>query len=405
MKILWHSVAPWCPTGYGQQTATFVPRLRAAGHEITISARYGLEGGRITWKGDINVLPRDDGIGDAIIAIYAKALKDCQVITLFDVWPFLEAVDVLRDVPRLACWVPVDHDPVPPRVAEFFQESRARPIAMSRFGEKALRDAGFDPLYVPHGIDTDTFKPVDRDEARRFFGIQEGRFVVGMVANNNGNAPPRKAFPQALAAFAEFRENHEDAMLWLHCELTGRVNPGQPGVHIPTICERMQIPADSVAYTPALQGIAANGVPPSQLAMLYSAFDVLLNPSYGEGFGIPVVEAQACGTPVIVSEWTSMPELCGAGWRVDGEPWYDANQHSLYLAPSVPAIAAALEEAYEKGSGMREKAREFAVRYDADRVMEEHWLPVLGELGRPREVPPLPNRAMRRAAAKTKAAA
>jgi glycosyltransferase involved in cell wall biosynthesis len=146
------------------------------------------------------------------------------------------------------------------------------------------------------------------------------------------------------------------------------------------------------------------------MARLYSAFDVLLNPSYGEGFGIPIVEAQACGTPVIVSDWTSMPELVGAGWKVDGEPWYDPDEdrgEAFLLAPSVSEILDALENAYEArgDKDVRGAAREFAVGYDADLVTDKYWKPALETLSGPREVPPLPNRAARRAAKKLKAAA
>jgi glycosyltransferase involved in cell wall biosynthesis len=152
------------------------------------------------------------------------------------------------------------------------------------------------------------------------------------------------------------------------------------------------------------------GMPAHQMAQLYNAFDVLVNPSYGEGFGVPIVEAQACGVPVIVTDWTSMPELCGAGWLVDGDPWYDASQGAFYKCPSIADIYERMAEAYEtaRDPKLGETAREFALDYDVDHVTKTYWEPVLEELGRPREIPSLPlaapNRAARRAAAKTKAA-
>ena len=42
-KLLWHSNAPWAPTGYGQQTGLFAPRL-AEKYDMAISSFYGLEG-------------------------------------------------------------------------------------------------------------------------------------------------------------------------------------------------------------------------------------------------------------------------------------------------------------------------------------------------------------------------
>jgi glycosyltransferase involved in cell wall biosynthesis len=320
-----------------------------------------------------------------------------------DAWVLEPAV--MRELP-LAVWCPVDHQPCPPKVADFFRKSGARPIAMSRFGEQMLRDEGLDPLYVPHGIDTNVFAPLDRDEIRRAAGVDD-KFVVGVVANNSGgmsptSGPPRKAFNQIAMAFASFHREHPDAKLYLHTELTGR--PGlEHGLNLPALFDRFEIPDEAVLVTD--QAALEFGVSPQSMARLYNSFDVLLNPSYGEGFGIPIVEAQACGTPVIVSDWTSMSELCGAGWKLPGgEPVYDNQHESFFACPQVVQIVEALEDAYENAAGLREKAREFAVQYDADGVTSEFWVPALEALGRPREVPPLPNRATRRAAKKKVAA-
>ncbi len=53
-------------------------------------------------------------------------------------------------------------------------------------------------------------------------------------------------------------------------------------------------------------------VPDADLAALYSTADVLAMPSAYEGFGIPVIEAMACGTPVICSDGGALPEVAGA---------------------------------------------------------------------------------------------
>lgn len=402
-KTLWHSVAPWCGTGYGQQTAIFAPKIAALDdRDLAISAYWGLNDSKLEWNG-ITVYP-----GENMHSLYLPMWVDrhgaggrVQVITLMDVWPpqFREVIKGLdADV---ACWAPVDHKPCPPRVAEFFHQTGARPIAMSRFGEAELRQAGLDPLYVPHGVDTKIFRPYDRADIRSAYDMPDDAFIVGMVAGNNGNAPSRKAFPEALIAFSEFRRNHTDAMLYLHTELTGSK---LHGVNLPPLFDEFEIPPESVRFTH--QGMLAEGIAAEVMGPLYACFDVLLNPSYGEGFGIPIVEAQACGTPVIVTDWTSMTELCGAGWLVSGEPRRDNQQAAFYMPPAVGDIVDKLEQAYEHAAGLREQAREFALAYDADRVFAEHWLPTLAALDAPREVGPLlPNRAMRRRAAKRKVTA
>ena len=73
-------------------------------------------------------------------------------------------------------------------------------MAMSRFGEERLAD--YDPIYVPHGIDTTVFRPIGRDIARKKLGVDKDEFWVGMVAANKG-APSRKGFVAAFEAFAQ----------------------------------------------------------------------------------------------------------------------------------------------------------------------------------------------------------
>lgn len=54
-------------------------------------------------------------------------------------------------------------------------------------------------------------------------------------------------------------------------------------------------------------------IPEDDLVHIYNLADLLLMPSYYEGFGLPILEAQACGTPVITGNVSSMPEVAGNG--------------------------------------------------------------------------------------------
>lgn len=372
-RILWHSVAPWAGSGYGQQTRVFTPRLRDLGHHVAISAFWGLEGSILGWDG-MTVYPSDCKFGARLLPAYAAQEEADLIITLLDVWVLNGKR--LADLP-LASWVPIDHEPTPPRVIEFFEQSGARPIAMSRFGERMLTDAGLDPVYVPHGIETDVFRPRRdaRRETRIKMGVPPDAFVVGMVAANKGRGPARKAFGEVMQAFAQLRQERPDAHLYMHTEVTGR----EQGVPIGRLMEQCGVPEDAVSFTRQIH--LDLGLDPEHVASMYSAFDVLANPSYGEGFGVPIVEAQACGVPVIVTDCSAMTELCGAGWLVDGEPYYNS-QESFYKRPSVDGIAAAMLAAYDArhDADLRAKAREFALQYDADRVLEEYWRPALAQL-------------------------
>jgi glycosyltransferase involved in cell wall biosynthesis len=377
MKILWASNVPWTGTGYGVQTALFTPRFKEAGHDVAISATWGLGGSPQAWHG-IPVFPADDQWGNVTLPRLAQHWggdDECLVIFLGDVWP-LHAPQ-LGEL-NMAAWTPVDHDPIPPQVNAAFDELIRRPIAMSRFGEQQFKDRGRDPLYVPHGIETGTYrpKPEQRSKMREAMGIPDDAFVVGMVAANKGSRPPRKAFPQVFEAFAQFRKDHPDAYLYLHSEMSGK----HDGIDLRALAIACEIPPESIKHTPPWW--LELEVKPDDMANIYSTFDVLASPSYGEGFGVPIIEAQSCGVPVIVTDFTAMTELCGAGWLVDGDRWWDGTQQSWFKCASVSSVYNAIGLAYEArhDEALRIKARAFGLEYDADRVMRDYWTPVLDEL-------------------------
>jgi len=367
-KLLWHSNAPFSSTGYGNQTGLFTPPL-AEHFDLAISSFYGLSGARLRY-GDITIYPGVEGDwGNQTLPMHAErffgGLRDGLVVTLMDVWVLDPAV--IRQM-NVACWVPVDHDPAPPRVKAFFQHSQAVPIAMSRFGERML--AEFDPLYVPHGVDTEIYRPIPQAEARKVTRLPDDLFVVGMVAANKGN-PSRKAFAESLLAFKAFHDRHPDSKLYLHCEIQGKVE----GVNIPALIEHCGLDSDAVLFADQYR-VQFNPFSPETMAHVYSSMDVLLAASCGEGFGIPVLEAQACGVPVIVSDFSAQPELCFAGWLVKTHPYFSP-QHSWQVHPDIVDITDALNRAYAQRGRLGEKARTGALAYDVTTVVAEHFLPAL----------------------------
>lgn len=375
-KILWHSNAPHASTGYGTQTALFTP-LIAEHYDLQISSFYGVEGAPIYYK-DVKVLPGLGGTyGNEALPAHADKFfggdfRNGLVVTLMDVW----VLDTrMCSQFNTASWVPVDHDPAPPAVRRFFQNSQAVPLAMSRFGEELLAD--YDPIYVPHGVDTKVYRPIDKAEARGKLGVDPDEFWVGMVAANKG-APSRKSFVAALQAFAQLRAKHENAVLYMHTDLEGSWSQG---VQLEPVFEALGIPPGAIK-NPDPYAIHFNPMSGEMMAHIYSSLDVLLNPATGEGFGIPVLEAQACGTPAIVTDFSAMREVCGSGWKVESSKWW-TGQQSWQAQPHVADIVEALEHCYQQSTAARKamsiKAREHALQYDVETVMAEHMLPALAQ--------------------------
>ena len=118
---------------------------------------------------------------------------------------------------------------------------------------------------------------------------------------------------------------------------------------------------------------------PPFVAGVMGCADVVLNPSYGEGFGLPIVEAQAAGTPVIVGNNSAQTELCGAGWKAECQPYWSPEDMAWWHAPRIKNLVEGLEWAYKKRGDVRLRtlARDFAMQYDADRVAATYWKPAL----------------------------
>jgi glycosyltransferase involved in cell wall biosynthesis len=123
------------------------------------------------------------------------------------------------------------------------------------------------------------------------------------------------------------------------------------------------------------------GLAQSDLAALYTRMDVLLAPSLGEGFGVPSVEAQSCGTRVIGSNWAATPDLVSPdSWLVDGQLSWDAGQDAWWMTPNVSSLVNALEESYKAERGTSQVAIDFASQFDVEKVWDESWLPILRKL-------------------------
>lgn len=377
MKILWCSNASWAPTGYGVQTKLFLPRLRKLGHQMAGHFFWGLQGGLIH-DGDIPLYPAGrHGFGQDVIVNHARHFGADIVISLMDAW--VCAADQYPSDIRFCPWYPVDMRPLPAAVERQVRHA-FQPIVFSRFGEQMSREAGLDPLYVPHGVDCGSFKPVPRNEARAKIGFHPDKFIVGIVAANKGY-PSRKCFPENIRAFAELARKHDDVQLHIHTQsLLGE----EQGMNIQELCQREGI-LDRCTF--ADQYLMGLGFDDGYMAHLYSSFDVLNAVSMGEGFGVPTLEAQACGLRVIVGEWAASKELLGDGWGIPDERGncvevYTPIAGNQWL-PHWEAIYERLEAAYAaRTTEHSETARKFALPYDADNVAQFYWKPALETIER-----------------------
>lgn len=371
MKILIHSNGPMVPTGYGKQVKLLAPRLKAAGHDVAISAFYGLSGSAITWEG-IPILPAGTTpYGADVIAAHARNHGADVVITLMDFWKLASAADDLRDI-RVLAWLPIDCEPLGRPDQDVLLRSGAQPVAMSHFGCDVLGEAGFSPLYAPHAVDTGVFKPpANRAALRREFGLDDA-FLIGICAANRDGV--RKAWPEQFRAFATFAAGHPEARLMVHSKVR---NPG--GLPLDELAAALGI-AEKIIWSDQY-AVTAGLMDDSVMADWYGCLDLLSACSYGEGFGVPIMEAQACGTPVVSTNTSAMGEITW-NYSVGSDPWWNPVHRAWWGRPNVAEITAAYEEAHRYGTLSVMEAEELAGHaafYSADRVVE-YWLPILEKI-------------------------
>jgi glycosyltransferase involved in cell wall biosynthesis len=379
-----YSNSPDQPTGYGQQARYLVDRLKRQGFDVAALSNYGLEGIKReleTPYGDIPHFARgmemysnDSAPTDHKTWANNFPGQKNALITLYDVWvltnPAFDEIDILS-------WVPLDHITLPPRVEAFLRKENVTPVAMAPHGVRQLTEKGIDCRYAPHGIDTKKIKPtfeIDGQPIEEHMGTKD-RYVVGMVAaNKSSGLVHRKAFSENLLAFSIFKKKHPEAVLYLHTEPLGRSG----GWNLLTLLKALGIEDSDVIFPNPLS--YKYGISQEHLAAYYTGMDVLLATSYGEGFGVPSVEAQACGTRVIGSSWAATPDLLSEdSFVVDGQPQWDSGQDAWWQIPNVPSIVSALEEAYKLGKGRSQTAIDFASDFDVEKVWAKYWLPILRE--------------------------
>ena len=151
---------------------------------------------------------------------------------------------------------------------------------------------------VPHGI-SPRFRPMSADDlagARARLHLPE-RFILFV-----GTVQPRKNLETLLEAWATMRDRPDLVVVgnwgWLYEPIRERMARLGPRVH------------------------HILGLDPADLPAVYNLARILAHPAWYEGFGLPPLEAMACGTPAVVSDRTSLPEVVGdAGLIVPaGEP-------------------------------------------------------------------------------------
>lgn len=332
-KVLWISDAG-CTTGFGRVTHAIGERLvEDYGHEIHVLA--------VNYRGDTwpcerpghnhptplrlyrpdTIQARDIYGMTRVIELLGKVepevvvfLLDAQVVIHFLFHNQYDKDRILLQYRPILSYMPDDGTNLPtpwttllPKITNL--------VAMSRHGQTHYQPSKL----VYHGSDPEMFWPIwekpkvasngvvckTRADCKRLFGLDPDHFLVGRVDTNSG----RKDYPALIKALWPVMGKYSDIDAWFHCQDEGQ----NVGVRFQSMFSREQERVNPKRFFfPGLL-TTFEGWPIEDLNILYSAFDCLVSTSRGEGFGLGLLEAAACGIPIVAQNVSAIPEVVGPG--------------------------------------------------------------------------------------------
>lgn len=166
--------------------------------------------------------------------------------------------------------------------------------------------------WLPHGIDFNKFTIRDREEAkaRLFPFLHEGDRLVGVIGTNQ----PRKDWGLAASVCQQLAAKDRRLRLWFNTDLLERYWSMHALVHDFGLHHVTQV---------------TTSLKQDDLIWMYNACDLTIHPGLGEGFGYPVFESLACGTPILHGDYAGGADLLRQAhwddflvepvtWRLDG---------------------------------------------------------------------------------------
>lgn len=176
-------------------------------------------------------------------------------------------------------------------------------ISVSEYTRKEIiRRFGLDPKKICVTLEAaspDFMRLNDKDRELKGKGIKEKYGLGNEFLLYVGRFAPIKNIPRMLAVLSEYNKGAKS-----------KISFALVGDHDPVYPDEELFPAINRAKK-YINIVLLKNLPKTDLISLYNTAKALLFISHGEGFGLPILEAMACGLPVITSNVTSCPEIAG----------------------------------------------------------------------------------------------
>jgi len=228
----------------------------------------------------------------------------------------------------------------------------AQIITVSEWSKKELVEHFELPVekivVIPNGVRLDLFQPMPRKSQLRTWLATTFRIHTPYLLHV-GPCEPRKNTLRLVQAFAKLIRHSSVPYTLVMAGANGQLTPA------------VEREIDHLGIRDAV--ITTGPVDDTTLIKLYNGADLFLFPSLYEGFGIPVLEAMACGTPVVISNTTALPEI-----GQDAAAYIDDPTSIENIATSIEAVLADGQRKTE----MQTQGRRLVQRYSWQRQAIRH---------------------------------
>lgn len=331
-RVMWHS---WinAPTGYAVSSQHLVLALEQLGVDVRYGFVYGVEEPpnederimEVRRKAkDLGVTQVVYGQGDVFFKNSGRYRVGYSMLEVTGIPPdWVEQANALDEI-----WVP------------------------SKFNRDTFASSGVHrPIKVmPLGVDVNYFHPFVKS------GKLDDRFVFMSVFEWG----ERKAPEVLLQAYNQEFSSSDDTVLLL------KVINTDPAVNIERQVEAMRLRPDRA---PVVMVVNQN-IPSYQMGSLYCSSDCFVLPTRGEGWGMPTLEAMACGLPTISTSWSAQSEFFDeeVGYPIEIKRLIPAVAKCPYYAgfewadPDTDHLAALMRHVYENRQEARAKGMLASVR-------------------------------------------
>lgn len=345
--VVWHSILHRAP-GYALQSRNLMVAMHFAGLRVAYRNAYG----------------EDDGPNDHLLVndlLQRKARTDVTQVG------FCQA-DVFKGIQgrRRIGWTMLEVSGLPQEWVDGCNLMDEVWVPAS-FNVDTFRDSGVRvPIEVmPLGIDVDYFHPGIR-------GFRPSSRFTFLSVFEWGE---RKGAELLLRAFATEFDKTDDVLLMLS------IYNRDPGVDVYHEVEKLGLPPG-----PPIIAMVNPEFAGYQMGSVYRSADCFVLPTRGEGWGMPVLEAMACGLPTIATGWSGPADFLhdGVGYPLQVKrmveakakcPWYAGFD---WAEPDIDHLRFLMREVYENPERAREKGRaaaaevasKYTIEHAADRVKQ-----------------------------------